>query len=520
MLAVYAQTAGHGFVNYDDPSYVSANSQVARGLSLDGFAWAFSSGHMSSWSPLTWLSHMLDVQLFGLDPGAHHMVSVALHAATSVLLFLVLSRMTGDRWRSAFVAALFALHPLRVESVAWVSARKDVLSGLFFVLSLGAWTRWVERPRASAYLLALGLFALGLLAKPMLVTLPFVLLLLDVWPLRRGARGVRALVSEKLPFFVLAAASSLVTYAVQESGGAVRTFDAVPLGVRLANLPVSYATYLVKTIWPTELTVFHPLPPMQPAWRVAGSLLLLGAISVAALRDVRRRPALAVGWLWFIGMLVPVSGLVQVGGQAWAERYSYLPSIGLGVAAAWSVPSLAPRALWPVRALAVGALSVAALLSFRQVGVWRDSISLWTHALAVSPENYLAQSKLATLAIAAGRPDEAIARLELALHTNPAHAASHVTLAAALEQVGRADEARAHLERALELEPAFAIAHFNLANLLLDQARASDAEAHYRAALRGGLELGAVHQGLALALDAQGRTDEARRERELAGAPP
>jgi tetratricopeptide (TPR) repeat protein len=413
---VYAPVLRHGFVNYDDNLYVSGNPVVRQGLTWEGLRWAWTAAVACNWHPVTMLSHMLDVELYGVRPGWHHLTNLLLHLANVVLLFEVLRRMTGATWRSAAVAALFAVHPLHVESVAWISERKDVLSGLFFLLTLGAWLRYVRRPAAGRYLLALLAFALGLLAKPMLITLPFVLLLLDVWPLGRlplaampaaserteRRRALRALLLEKLPFVVLAVAVSAVALYTQR--GAMASLAALPLRRRAANALVSYVVYLGKSLWPSRLAVIYPLPPSIPLWKAALAAALLAALTALALARLRRAPWLAVGWLWFAGMLAPVSGLVQVGRQAMADRYTYLPSIGLFIAVVWSAHALAQAALpgeLPARGpgatrralLGAGAAVVIAALALTarvQVGAWRDSLTLFRHAAAVTDGNYVA----------------------------------------------------------------------------------------------------------------------------------
>ncbi|MBV9405513.1 MAG: glycosyltransferase family 39 protein, partial [Acidobacteriaceae bacterium] len=335
-FAVYAQVRQFEFVNYDDPDYVTGNVHVQQGLTASAVQWAFSSRDAANWFPVTRLSHLVDVQLFGMDSGMHHLVNVAIHAATALLLFLFLNRATRARWPSAFVAFVFALHPLHVESVAWIAERKDVLSAFFCFLSLWLYVRYTEQPDWRRYVLVAAAFALGLMAKPTIVTLPFLLLLLDFWPLRRGSLRVRALLKEKIPFFAMAAASSTVTYAAQQSSRAIKTFSVFPLELRIENALVSYVVYGVKTFWPVKLAVFYPYPRNIPAWEAAVAGLMLIGITVGVLRAWRRYPFLAVGWLWYLGMLVPVIGIVQVGAQARADRYTYLPMTGLLIMVAWS----------------------------------------------------------------------------------------------------------------------------------------------------------------------------------------
>src|SRR5512143_1296927 len=392
IVAAFAGALRNGWVLYDDPLYVFKNPHVSRGWTWDGALWFLHSPHGANWHPLTSWSHMLDVQLFGLNPGAHHAVSLALHVLNAVLLVLVLRRLTGAWWRSLLVGALFALHPLRVESVAWVAERKDVLSGLFFVLGLGAYHRWVKRPTLAGHALLAACFALGLMAKPMVVTLPFVLLLLDAWPLHRmaglpgathDARPPLALVREKWLLFAMAAASAVVTFVFQRAGGAVVTAEAVPVARRLCTALTACWWYVAKTFWPSGLAPFYPLDQRAPLTGLAlgAALAAAGLVLVTVLAARRRQqPWLLVGWLWFLGMLVPVLGFVQVGRQAWADRYTYLPRIGVLVAATWSVPG--PHLRRHVAAallLAAAGLGALAGMTEAQVRYWRDGVTLYRH---------------------------------------------------------------------------------------------------------------------------------------------
>ena len=399
-LTVFWEVRNHQFVNYDDNRYVTENRIVQAGLTREGALWAFTTTHASNWHPLTWLSHMLDCELFGANPRAHHLSNLILHLANSLLLFLVFKRMTGMLWQSAFVAALFAIHPLHVESVAWVSERKDVLSAFFWMLTLWAYLHYVVSPGFGRYLLVLLFFALGLMAKPMLVTLPFVLLLMDYWPLGRlrldgsspntsESANLSAqpwpklgLVWEKLPLLAVSALSSLVTFLVQKSEAAVQSLAVFPLMVRVANALMSYMGYVGKTIWPRHLAVFYPHPGHVAVWKIAGAVLFLGGVSALVIRMARRHPYLATGWLWYLGTLVPVIGLVQVGAQSMADRYTYLPSIGLFIMIAWGGPHLMPRPPWRHVVIAFSTASVLLLLmvtAWLQVRHWPVS---YTHLRA------------------------------------------------------------------------------------------------------------------------------------------
>lgn len=499
LAAVYAQVRTFAFVNLDDQQYVTSNPVVLRGLTWDGVGWAFGGFHAANWHPLTWLSHMADVTLFGLDAGAHHLVNVALHALNALLLFAFLRRATGATWRSAAVAALFAVHPLHVESVAWVSERKDVLSALFFFLTIHAWIGHTRRPGAGRYVAVAALFVLGLLAKPMLVTLPFVLLLVDVWPLGRLASGgdgegvpsrAARLVAEKLPLLALAAASSLVTWLAQSSGGAAASAEVVPLGARVANAVVSYVVYLVRTAWPSGLAAFYPHPSLAgdgiPTWKVAGALLLLLAITAAVVRERSRRPYLLFGWLWFVGTLVPVIGLVQVGEQGLADRYTYLPLTGPFVAAAWGGAELLGRLRPPALAwgAALAPVVALALVARAQAATWRDSVALHGRALEVTDRNWNAWNGLGDALADAGRPQEAIGAYQEALRIRPRLAAAWNGLGAAHGQLGAHADAIARFEEALRIRPGYADAWYNLGTAHGSLGRHARAAECFRAALR------------------------------------
>ena len=529
---VFGQTLDCDFVNYDDPTYVCDNPLVKRGLTAEGIGWAMTATAAANWHPLTWLSHMTDCQLYGLNAGGHHLTSVLLHAATVLLLFLLLRRMTGDLWPSAFVAVVFAIHPLHVESVAWVAERKDVLSGLFFVLTLWAYFWYVRRPLSWArYLTVIALFVLGLMAKPMLVTLPFVLLLLDYWPLgrmsQRGGTNVLVcredrsdsgrqeclphLVIEKIPLLVLSACSCVVTSIVQSE--VVARLERLPLPSRLDNAVVSYVAYLGKFVWPTSLSVFYPHPGAGlTEWQVVAALLVLGGITVAAVAFRRRIPCLLVGWLWYLGMLVPVIGLIQVGGHAMADRYTYLPQIGLCIALAWTVAHL--TASWPNRVWILGVaagLAVVLLMgcAWRQATFWRDTPTLWVHALECDPDNFVAHNNLAGYLAAHGEVDAAIEHFEMTLRTHPDNVDAHVTFGAALASVGRLDEAVAHYREALKIDNNCLQAHYNLGVARARQGRLVEAIAHYRDALRIDSTCANAHANLGVALELRGRIDQA-----------
>jgi hypothetical protein len=460
---VFGQTLGHGFVNYDDDRYVYANPQVIQGLSLKGIEWAFTHSVMANWHPLTVISHMLDCQLYGLHAGGHHLTNILLHAATAILLFLVLREMTGALWRSAFVAAVFAVHPLRVESVAWVAERKDVLSGLFFMLTLGAYVRYVHKPPSvGRYLTVMFVFALGLMCKPMLVTVPFVLLLLDYWPLNRfGAVANRLsvvwkLIIEKIPLVALSVAVGIVTLLVQQHDTAVTVSE------RINNALVSYAAYCGQMFYPVRLAVLYPYPANGlPMGEVIPALLLLIAVSAGAFYWRQKRPYFLVGWLWYLGMLVPVIGLaLQVGAQSRADRYTYLPQIGLYLLLTWTVVELTARwrsRRWILGGGAVIVLAVLIVCARTQTSYWRDSKSLWEHTLACTSDNSLACNNLAWLLATlgpaeGGNPARAVVLAQRACElTGNNDANSLDTLAVAYAAAGRFNDAMAATQTAMTL---------------------------------------------------------------------
>jgi tetratricopeptide (TPR) repeat protein len=513
-FAVYAQVGQFDFVNFDDPEYVAH-----QGITPERLEWAFTSGEAANWFPITRLSHLLDFQLFGLRSGWHHLVNVLLHAGSTLLLFAFLNRSTHSRWPSAFVAMVFALHPLHVESVAWVSERKDVLSAFFWFLTLWAYVRYAEHPTATRYSLVLLPFCLGLMAKPMIVTLPFVLLLWDIWPLRRLTSRT---VWEKIPFFVLSAAAAIATYLVQQHSGAVQALSVRPLGLRVENALVSYVVYIVKMFWPNGLAVFYPYPRDLPTWPAALAALALIAISVQVLRSFRVHPYLAVGWLWYLGTLVPVIGLVQVGAQARADRYMYVPMIGLIVMLAWGARDVVrhwPRAKPAMAALAAAACLFMAVLTWVQINYWQNSESLFRHALDVTDNNDVAHHNLGNqLAEDPARLPEAISHFQEALRINPDSARTHTDLGSALARIpDRLPEAIAEYEAALRIAPEAAIPHNNLGNTLLKiPGGLPRAISEYQTALRINPEYAEAHNNLGVALSEAGRLPEAISEYEAA----
>jgi tetratricopeptide (TPR) repeat protein len=516
---LYAPVRRFDFVNFDDPEYVTRNMHVRGGVTPQGLEWALTSGEAANWFPLTRFSHMLDGQFFGLRGGWHHLVSVGWHALAAVLLFAFLARCTHARWPSAWVAFLFALHPLHVESVAWVAERKDVLCAFFWFLALWAYVRYAERPGRGRYLLVLLLFCLGLMSKPMIVTLPFLLLLLDAWPLRRFSP---AAVREKIPFFVLAAVSAIATYLVQHASGAVKEVARLPLGLRIENALVSCAIYCLDTIWPAGLAVFYPYPNGFAWWMVAAAGLVIAVITALTLRSFRSAPYLAVGWIWYLVTLAPVIGLVQVGAQARADRYMYVPMVGLTIMLAWGAAGLARRwqaAERPIAAAAIATCLGAAALSASQIEYWRNSETLFRHALDVTTDNYLAEHNLGSYLLNAGRLSEAMTHLQAALRIRPDSATARSDLASALARTpGRLPEAIAEYQAALRLLPDSAILHNNLgAALVRFPDRLPEAIRECQAALRIDPDYAEAHNNLASALaQTPGRLPEAIAEYQAA----
>lgn len=456
-IEVYWPVSLHGFLNFDVPDYVTQNFHVRGELAVSEVKWAFTTFFHANWHPLTWLSHMLDVELFGLWAGGHHLTNVVLHCANTVLLFLVLRLMTGAVWRSVLVAALFALHPLHVESVAWVAERKDVLSALFALLVIGSHAVWVRRPSPGLYIVVHVFFVLGLMVKPMLVTLPCVLLLLDYWPLQRlEARNLLARVREKALLFGLSIGSCILTVLAQSNSGAILGLSDASLGHRISTSLIAYAGYLAKTIWPRSLAIFYPLPDAWPVWQiVVAAWVVLGITAVFfRMAPIRRYPLM--GWLWFVGTLIPVIGLVQVGHQSMADRYTYLPLIGIFIVVAWGSEELAeriPRGARLVPALAMSALMAFATLTSLQLGHWESSEKLFRHTLAVARDSPLARNNLGSALLEAGDLEAAIVQFERALELDPKDSRALGNLGTARLQMGRPAEALPHFQAAIQARP-------------------------------------------------------------------
>jgi tetratricopeptide (TPR) repeat protein len=507
----YATVRHHPFVNYDDPDYVSANAHVRDGLSWEGAGWAWRSTHAGNWFPLTWLSHMADVQMHGAsDAGAHHVTSVVLHGAGTVALYLVLVVMTAERWPSASVAALFALLPQHVESVAWIAERKDVLCGLFWFLTIAAYAQYVTRPARWRYAVVVAAFACALMSKSMAVTLPLVLLLLDFWPL--GRTGWRGLVREKLPLFAMAIAAGIVTFAAQRGAGAVSAFEPASLPLRAANALVSIVAYLRDLFWPSRLAVFYPYPDAIPAWQIAGAAASVVAMTWVAWRQRRERPWLLVGWLWLLVTLLPVIGLIRIGAQARADRYMYLPSVGPLIVIAWTGRELASRARRARPAIAiVAALAcvAAGAATRRQVSYWRDSIALFQHTLAVTSGNVVAHNSLGLALQAVGRLDEARGQFEAAVALKPRYVDALSNLSAVLLSTGRPAEALAIAEAGVRINPRHSEAALNYATALARAGRLDESAAAFRSLVAREPGHAKAHAGLGLVLAAQDRPDAA-----------
>ena len=494
ILLVYAPVRHYGFVDLDDPQYVSENPFVANGLTWSAVKWAFTSIHASYWLPMIWLSHMVDVQLFGLNAGGHHVTNVLFHTADTILLFALLYRTTGAMGRSAFVAALFAVHPLHVESVVWLTERKDVLSTLFLFLTIWTYVDYVRHPSRGRYLLSLAFFTLGLMSKAMLVTLPFMLLLLDLWPLGRFTISewrlspaerstLYRLVREKLPFLALALAAAIVTYLTQQLTGAVASTSQIPVAFRLENAMVSYVMYIVTMLWPSRLALFYPYPLKLSPLLVGVSVLGLIAATVLVARNTRRYPYLAVGWLWYLGSLVPVIGFIQAGDQARADRFTYVPLIGLFVMMAWGVRDLVARS----RVLQIGAVLAVLLSSVAarvQVGYWRSNTDLWEHALRVAEESYVAHTNLGLAFFTNGKTDQAIAEFRAALRLRPDFAEAYNDLGVALANRGDIDGAIQAFLNALRAKPSQAPSHYNAAVLLARKGDTAAAMTHLELAVQ------------------------------------
>jgi protein O-mannosyl-transferase len=526
VLAVFWPALHCAFVALDDPDYVTTNADIQHGLNWRSITWAFTTGHAANWHPLTWLSHMVDCQLYGLEPAGHHLTSLLLHLASSVMLLLLLNHLTGALWRSAWVAAIFALHPLRVESVVWISERKDVLSTFFWMLTVAAYARYVEEFKVQSskfkvfYALSLLFFAFALMSKSMVVTLPFVLLLLDYWPLRRlefGPRFSWRLILEKIPFLLFAFSASAVTFMVQNRSGVVASLSAVPMGVRLANVPVAYVRYLAKIFWPSGLAVFYGREHWN-VYQVAGAVFLLGLITLYVLRQIRAQPCLAVGWFWFLGLLVPIIGLVQQGRQSLADRFTYLPSVGITIMLAWGLGDFVarrPLMLKTTAALAALAVAVCAVLTPRQIVYWKSAISLFARAADISDQDYQTCFNVGRAAMEQRNFPRAARCFERALKVagngapKPFLAQVKNDLGCALLEQGQVPNAITNFEGALVLQPAFPQAFFNMGRAFLTNQQPDVAVDCFQRALAMDPSVAEIHYKLAFALVQLGRPAQA-----------
>jgi len=532
ILAVYWQVTGHEFIDYDDNVYITDNPQVQLGLTSKSIGWAFTTTRSGNWHPLTWLSHMMDYELFGLNPQGHHLTSVFLHIINSILLFLALRWATSSVWPSALVAGLFAIHPLHVESVAWVAERKDVLSTFFWLLTMVAYIGYAKRPRRGTYMLVLVFFVLGLAAKPMLVTLPFVLMLLDYWPLGRFQVGrdcgsadnttaepstervpVSELIVEKLPMFVLSGIFSAIALWAQGRAGAMSGLEIVPLKWRIANALISYVAYLEKMFWPRNLAVFYPHPQDNlPIWLVVLAGLFLLILSAGAVRLASRYKYVIVGWLWYLGTLVPVIGLVQVGEQAMADRYTYVPLIGIYLAIAWGLADWGKESLRRRTLLAVSVpllLIVLALCTWQQARLWRNSIYLFEHTIDVTTNNYVAHYTLGNALARRGNLAGALANYKEALRIKPDYAEAHNNLGNSLALQGNLAEAVAHYKESLRIDASQGKTQRNLGVVLDRQGKYEEAIRHYKEALRINPRDAQSHNNIGVTLAEQGKLEEA-----------
>jgi tetratricopeptide (TPR) repeat protein len=496
-LLIYLQVRGFEFVTYDDESYITKNTFIKAGFTSESIIWAFTSGYAANWHPLTWLSHMLDIELYGLNPMGHHWSNLQIHIVNVVLLFLFLRLMTGAIWKSAFVSALFAIHPMHVESVAWVAERKDVLCAFFWILSMWAYVLYVRQPNKTRYLLLIILFVLGLMSKPMIVTLPFTLLLLDFWPLYRFQsiiqerksnvfQALLTLVWEKIPLFILSTVSSFITFWVQHHGGAVASMTSLPFESRVANAIVSYTSYIWKMVWPLNLAVLYPLREWHYG-QVIISGLLLSILTILAFWARKRFPYFFVGWLWFLGTMIPVIGLVQVGVQRMADRYTYIPFIGLFIVVAWGMADISSKwsRLKNIQRLFAGVMLIFfAIAAWFQAGTWENGITLFFHTVKVTHNNSIAYCGLGQAFDRHGKYNEAVRYYLKALQINPNFADAHYELGVTLEKQGYSTKALKQYSEALRIKPNYAKVHNNIGVILSNQGKSKEASDHYQKAIQ------------------------------------
>ena len=538
-IASYSRTGGLGFLRYDDNAYITDNAHIRNGLDRASVAWSMTTLYQY-WHPVTWLSHTIDCQLYGLNPAGHHLTNAIIHALNVILLFFMLRGLTGATWRSGFVAAMFAVHPLNVESVAWVAERKNVLSALFFILAIWAYCWYARSPRWSRYLPVLGLFALGLMAKPMIVTLPFVLLLMDYWPLRRfhfglspdgppcddsnGSRsnqelvqwqpqGIAWLALEKVPMLVLAAGACVITVIAQNKDGALASTVNYPMNLRWQNALVSYVKYLQQMVWPSGFSLIYPFPDRPlPAWQIGLAAVALVSVTVCAVVTAKRFKYFIVGWLWYLGTLVPMIGLVQVGSQARADRYAYVTLIGIFIAAVWGIAEftrLSRRAGSVIGALGLCVLVVLSVDTFRQTGYWRNDITIMQHAVTVSEDNYIARNILATDLAIDGRLDEAISEFSKITAADPVYDKAQNALGMVCVQKGKLDDAISHFKSAIAFNPQYADPYNRLGAALMDEGHIQEAIPFFRKALEYSPNHPSAWANLGAAFEASGDTAQA-----------
>jgi len=534
--AVFWQVLSNKFISIDDDAYLFANKHIQAGLTLKNAIWAFTTNYAANWHPLTWLSHMADISIFKFDPGMHHAVSLAFHTVNAIVLFLLLKRMTGSMWKSAFVAALFAIHPLHVESVAWAAERKDVLSTLFWLLTMWAYVGYAERPNVGRYALTALFLILGLMAKPMLVTLPLVLLLLDYWPLRRvesresavdgenatseGRRPLMALIVEKIPLFVISAASCAVTFWAQKAGGAVRTMEQYSLPSRIGNALVGYCEYLIKMVWPLNLTIMYPHSRHGiPSWIVAAAVVFLVAVTIAVFRLGRRTPYLKTGWLWYLITLIPVIGIIQVGDQAIADRYTYVPLIGIFVIIAWGIPELAlklglsaPGNRWALGVAFTAVIAVFSVITYNQLVFWENGKTILEHAIDVTGKNFLAENNLANILFLQGDQQGSLEHYRKAYEIDPDGPMINNNLGYALQLAGDDNGAVRLYKRAIELRKDDTNALMNLGSMLAKRNDRVGAIKLFRTAISYNPENAESRDRLGRALGMQGNVSEAIEE--------
>ncbi len=497
-FSVYSQVGNNPFLNFDDDIYVTNNQHVAGGITASNIIWAFTAIEANNWHPVTWLSHISDVELFGMNPRGHHYTSVVLHTISALLVLLLFFRLTGALWQSAFVAAMFSLHPLHVESVAWVAERKDVLSAMFCFLTLIFYSEYVSRKKTSLYIISLLTFLLGLMSKSMLVTIPIIMLLLDYWPLNRyrynDRQGLQQTlltlsthIKEKIPFFVFSLLSAFITIYAQYKGGAMASLTSFSFRLRSENALITYLKYIEKIIWPHDLAILYPFPSSIPAWQVICSLLILLTISITAIRNWREYPYIAAGWFWFLITLAPVIGIIQVGGQSMADRYTYIPATGLFIIVAWGASDLTKRLKHQesvLALLAAMALVTVTVLTWQQLDYWRDNISLFRHTLQVTTGNSVIHYNLGHTLHDKGDLDGAILEYKEALRINPNNTDAHFNLGLALQKKGNLDDSIREYRMTLQLKPDDTEAHFNLGLVFTKKGELDAAISEYREILR------------------------------------